>query len=86
MNKENGFYLIHTTSEDVKKENQEKANNLSEDSKSEFIFNGEYFYLVGHGHQFGPVAGHPLDDPTAGDLSELRRRRRARRVRRVNGA
>ncbi len=52
MNNEDKFHFVYKTEEDVKRENQEKAKSVNEDKKSEFIFNGETFYLIGRGHSF----------------------------------
>jgi hypothetical protein len=56
MNKkqnEDKFHFVYKTEEDVKRENQEKSKSVNEDSKSDFVFNGEFFYYIGRGHSFG---------------------------------
>ena len=53
MNNENKLHFIYKTHEDLKMENQEKSKSVNEDDKSDFIFNGEPFYLIGRGHSFG---------------------------------
>lgn len=51
--KENGFYFVYKTDEDIKLENIKIASELREDQKTNFIFNREHLYELGRGHAFG---------------------------------
>lgn len=46
------FHFEYKTDEDVKRENQELAKSVTEDKKSEYVFNGEDLYYIGVGHAF----------------------------------
>lgn len=49
----NKFHFTYTTDEDVKRETLKLVDNISEDDKSIFIFNGESLYQTkGRGHDF----------------------------------
>ena len=48
----NLFRLEVKTEEDAKQERLKQASEVSEDMKSEFIFNGEHLYVLGRGHNF----------------------------------
>lgn len=53
MNKEeNKFHLVYTTEEDIKNETKKLVSEITEDKISIFSFNGEHFYINGHGHNF----------------------------------
>jgi len=47
-----GFHFVYVTEEDAKKELQEKIDNLTEDKKSEYQFEGQDLYKIGSGHDF----------------------------------
>ena len=47
------FRLEVKTEEDAKRERLKQASEVTEDMKSEFIFNGEHLYVLGNGHSFG---------------------------------
>ena len=51
-NKETLFHFVYTTESDEKRKNEELGRNITEDKKSEYVFHGEPFYLVGKGHAF----------------------------------
>ena len=51
-NKEEKFHLVYTTEEDIKNNIKRIISELTEDKKSIFLFNGEYFYEIGRGHNF----------------------------------
>ncbi len=51
-NKDSMFHFVYVTDEDVKKENTELVNSISEDKKSEYVFKGEDLYYLGMGHGF----------------------------------
>ena len=51
--KEPLFHFVYKTDEDVRKENEERSKNVSEDKKSEYTFKGEDLYYEGRGHAFG---------------------------------
>ena len=46
------FHFVYVTDEDRKKELQEKIDNLTEDKKSEYQFEGQDLYEIGSGHDF----------------------------------
>jgi hypothetical protein len=50
---EKGFHIVFKTSEDIERENQETANAVTEEQKTEYTFNGENLYYLGRGHSFG---------------------------------
>ena len=50
---ETGFHIVHKTPEDIERENQETANAVTEEQKTEYTFNGENLYYLGRGHSFG---------------------------------
>ena len=47
------FHIVHVTAEDQRRENEKIISELTEDNKSEFSFNGNYFYETGRGHAYG---------------------------------
>ena len=47
------FHIVHVTAEDQRRENEKIISELTEDKKSEFSFNGNYFYETGRGHAYG---------------------------------
>jgi hypothetical protein len=47
------FHFVHVTVEDEKRENEKIISELTEDKKSEFSFQGNYFYETGRGHAYG---------------------------------
>ncbi len=49
---EKGFHIVHKTMADIERENQETANAVTEEQKTEFVFNGENLYYLGSGHAF----------------------------------
>jgi len=49
---EKGFHIVHKTMTDIERENQETANAVTEEQKTEFVFNGENLYYLGGGHAF----------------------------------
>lgn len=51
--KEPLFHFVNKTDEDIRKENEERGRNVSENKKSEYTFNGQDLYFVGMGHAFG---------------------------------
>lgn len=46
------FHFKHVTQEGIDRERKEIVSNIKEEDKSIFLFEGEYFYLVGGGHNF----------------------------------
>lgn len=48
-----GFHFVYVTAEDHKRENEKIISELTEDKKSEFYFQGNYFYEIGRGHAYG---------------------------------
>lgn len=49
----NKFHFTYITDEDVKRETLKLVDNISEEDKSIFVFNGEILYKTkGHGHNF----------------------------------
>ena len=51
--KEPLIHFVYKTDEDIRKVNEERGKNVSENKKSEYTFNGEDLYFVGMGHSFG---------------------------------
>lgn len=47
------FHIVHVTAEDQKRKNEKIISELTEDKKSEFSFQGNYFYETGRGHAYG---------------------------------
>lgn len=53
MKKENSlFNFVYYTDEDERKLREKQISNLTEDKKTDYIFNGENFYELGRGHAF----------------------------------
>ena len=50
--KDPNFKINFVTDEDQRKIDQERITKLTEDQKSEYKFQGEYFYELGRGHEF----------------------------------
>jgi hypothetical protein len=46
------FYLVYITKEDEKMEIEKQISELTEEQKSELLFNGEQLYVLGIGHSF----------------------------------
>ena len=49
---EKGFHFVYKTDEDIERENKETAEGLTEDKKTDYVFNGESLYYLGVGHAF----------------------------------
>ena len=47
-----GFSFVYMTEENVKSEINKKISKLTEEQKSEFIFNNQPLYKLGNGHNF----------------------------------
>jgi hypothetical protein len=50
--KDNKFHFVTVTDEDIKRENERVASNLTEEQKTDFVFGGEPLYELGRGHAF----------------------------------
>lgn len=48
----NSFHFVCLTEEDIKKEIQKQISELTEEQKTEFVFNGQPLYKLGRGHDF----------------------------------
>jgi hypothetical protein len=46
------FYLVYITKEDEKMEIEKQISELTEEQKSELLFNGDQLYVLGIGHSF----------------------------------
>ena len=46
------YHFKYVTQEGIDRKRKEIVSNIKEEDKSTFLFEGEYFYLVGGGHDF----------------------------------
>lgn len=47
-----GFHFVYITEDDIKYETEKQISELTEDKKTNFIFDGQNFYELGNGHDF----------------------------------
>ena len=47
-----GFHFVYVTEDDIKRETEKRISELTDDKKTNFIFNKHSFYELGNGHDF----------------------------------